>query len=90
MSRPNKVYVFLRKHVATVSQLFNLTETEQDWLTNHLGHDIRIHREFYRLNEDVTIVTKVAKLLIAVDRGQMDPFRRKTLEEIELEGKYNI
>ena len=41
-----------RKHVATVSQMLNLKENELDVLAQFLGHDIRVHREFYRLPED--------------------------------------
>ncbi|KAG5865995.1 hypothetical protein JTB14_006249 [Gonioctena quinquepunctata] len=33
----------LRKYIATVSQVLNMTENETDWLARHLGHDIRIH-----------------------------------------------
>ncbi|KAH3755848.1 hypothetical protein DPMN_190547 [Dreissena polymorpha] len=38
----------LRKHIATMTQLFNLPENEIDILAKILGHDIRVHREFYR------------------------------------------
>jgi len=38
----------LRKHIATVSQLFNLRKHEHDLLGGFLGHDIRVHRNFYR------------------------------------------
>ncbi|XP_028413955.1 uncharacterized protein LOC114536811 [Dendronephthya gigantea] len=38
----------LRKYVATVSQLVDMTETEMGWLARHLGHDIHVHKEFYR------------------------------------------
>ena len=33
----------LRKSMATMSQLADLSETEVDWLARHLGHDIRVH-----------------------------------------------
>ncbi|KAJ8961938.1 hypothetical protein NQ314_005870 [Rhamnusium bicolor] len=41
----------LRKYVATVCQLFNMSENEYDWHAWHLGHDITVHREFYRMHE---------------------------------------
>ncbi|KAK3716249.1 hypothetical protein QZH41_018050 [Actinostola sp. cb2023] len=41
----------LRKYIATVSQTAALTEVDVDWLARHLGHDVRVHREFYRLHE---------------------------------------
>lgn len=45
-----------RKHIAVIAQMLNLKENELDVLAGFLGHDIRIHREFYRLPEDTTQV----------------------------------
>lgn len=39
----------LRKHIATTSQLLNLNDHELEQLANMMGHDVRIHREYYRL-----------------------------------------
>ena len=39
----------LRKQVATLSQLVSLKDNELDVLAGYMGHDIRIHREYYRL-----------------------------------------
>lgn len=77
----------LRKYIATVCQVFNLSENEYDWLARHLGHDIRVHREFYRLHENAVELAKVSRLLIAVDAGDVNKFAGKSLEEINLEGK---
>lgn len=79
----------LRKYVATVVQIINLTENETDWLARHLGHDIRVHRDFYRLHESAVELTKVSRLLMAVDSGQVNKFAGKKLDEIELSGKYS-
>lgn len=46
-----------RKHVATMSQMLNLKDNEPDVLATFLGHDIRIHREFYRLPQDTIQVS---------------------------------
>ncbi|XP_074033508.1 uncharacterized protein isoform X2 [Leptinotarsa decemlineata] len=75
----------LRKYVATTVQLFNLKETETDWLARHLGHDIRIHRDFYRLHESAVELTKVSRILLAIDSGQAVTYAGKSLEEIRLE-----
>ena len=39
----------LRKHAASPSSVLNMKDTEMDQLANFLGHDIRIHPEFYLL-----------------------------------------
>lgn len=77
----------LRKYVATVSQIFNLTENETDWLARHLGHDIRVHRDFYRLHDSSIELTKVSRILLAVERGEANKFSGKSLNEIDIAGK---
>ena len=74
----------LRKHVATMSQVMNLKHNELDQLAAFMGHDVRIHREFYRLPHDVTQTAKVAKILISMERGSIGQLRGKTLDEIDI------
>ena len=77
----------LRKYIATISQVLSLKETEVDWLARHLGHDIRVHRDFYRLHESTIEIAKVSKLLLTVDQGETNKLSGKTLTEIDLNGK---
>jgi hypothetical protein len=74
----------LRKHIATVSQVVNLKDNELDLLAQFLGHNIQVHRDFYRLPSDVLQTAKVAKLLIALETGQQLNLTGKTLDEIDL------
>ena len=60
----------LRKHIATMSQLLNLQDTELDLLANFMGHDISIHREFYRLPESIMLLAKCGKILLAMEKGE--------------------
>lgn len=80
----------LRKHVATLSQVLNLKNNELDQVADFLGHDIRIHREYYRLPEATTQLAKISKLLIAMEKGSVKNLQGKTLEDIEIEGKEYI
>ncbi|KAJ8964936.1 hypothetical protein NQ314_004515 [Rhamnusium bicolor] len=75
----------LRKYVATVCQVFSLTENEHDWLARHLGHDITVHREFYRLHEDAVELTKISRLLMAVESGETSKFKGMNLKDIQIE-----
>ena len=77
----------LRKYIATISQVLCMNETEVDWLARHLGHNIRVHRDFYRLHESTIEIAKVSKLLLTVDQGETSKFAGKTLQEINLNGK---
>ncbi|XP_067253215.1 uncharacterized protein [Chanodichthys erythropterus] len=75
----------LRKHAATLSTVLNMTDTEMDQLANFLGHDIRIHREFYRLPEKTLQLAKISKVLMALEQGKLAEFHGKNLDEIGID-----
>lgn len=77
----------LRKYIATITQVLSLEEKELDWLARHLGHDIRTHREYYRLHESTIEIAKISKLLLAVDSGKAGSLKGKSLEEIAIDGE---
>ena len=72
----------LRKQIATVSQVANLQDNELDLLARFLGHDIRVHRNFYRLPDETLQVARISKLLIACSEG--GDIAGKKLSEIEV------
>ncbi|XP_039898754.1 uncharacterized protein LOC120740427 isoform X2 [Simochromis diagramma] len=72
----------LRKQVATLSTVLNLKENEMDQLATFLGHNIRVHREFYRLPESTLQLAKVSKLLIAMEKGKLSDLQGKGLDDI--------
>lgn len=71
----------LRKQVATLSTVLNLKENEMDQLATFLGHDIRVHREFYHLPESTQQLAKVSKLLIAMEKGRLSDLQGKGLDD---------
>ncbi|KAK7882120.1 hypothetical protein WMY93_028294 [Mugilogobius chulae] len=79
----------LRKQTATLSQVLNLSNTELDQLADFLGHDVRVHRQFYRLPEGTLQLAKVSKILMALEQGRMAEFKGKGLDDITIdpEGK---
>lgn len=79
----------LRKQVATLSTVLNLKENEMDQLATFLGHDIRVHREFYRLPESTLQLAKVSKLLIAMEKGKLSDLQGKGLDDIEINPEGN-
>ena len=74
----------LRKHIATMSQLVELTPSELQQLANFMGHDLNVHMNYYRLPDDIEQITKVGRLLIAAEEGK---FKRANhamnIEDIE-------
>ena len=75
----------LRKQIATMSQILNLKDNELDLLARYLGHDIRVHREYYRLPEDTLQVAKISKLLLAMERGGDGLQVGQGLDDIEVQ-----
>ena len=74
----------LRKHIAVVTQLLNLKDNELDIVAGFMGHDIRIHREYYRLPEDTLQLVKVSKFLINLEKGNRQHFKGKSLDDIDV------
>ncbi|XP_074034197.1 uncharacterized protein [Leptinotarsa decemlineata] len=74
----------LRKHLATLSQLFSMKETEIDQLATFMGHTIGVHKNSYRLPDDIHQVAKISKLLILLENGCSNEFKGKTLDEIDV------
>ncbi|KAL8589911.1 hypothetical protein ACOMHN_023998 [Nucella lapillus] len=72
----------LRKHIATMSQLLNLKRHELDALAAFMGHNIDVHRDFYRLPEDSMQLAKISKLLLQMEAGRIGDMRGKSLDEI--------
>ncbi|XP_033646694.1 uncharacterized protein LOC117305914 [Asterias rubens] len=75
----------LRKHIATASQMLALSENQLELLASFMGHDLRIHREYYRVPDTVLRVAKLSKLFLALDKGTLPSQEGKTLDNIEFE-----
>ena len=73
----------LRRHIATLSQVLNLRDNELDMLAGFLGHDIHVHREFYRLPEATMQVAKISKLLMCMEQG-VTKMKGKTLDQLDV------
>lgn len=52
----------LRKHVATVAQLLNMSEGDIEQLATFMGHSKDVHKNFYRLSESAFQVKNVKYL----------------------------
>lgn len=79
----------LRKHVATMTQIVNLQDNELDVLADFLGHDVRVHREFYRMPREPVQLAKVSRLLMGLESGQVKECSGKRLEDIPVHLDFN-
>ena len=55
-----------------------------DLLARHLGHDIRIHHDFYRLHDAALELSKISKLLVATEEGNIHIYSGKSLNDINV------
>ena len=64
----------MRKYLATIAQVMNLRENEMDMIASHLGHDLAVHRRYYRLQDSTIELSKIARLLMSTESrlGEFD------------------
>ncbi|CAM4598560.1 unnamed protein product [Leuciscus chuanchicus] len=80
----------LRKHMATMSKVLNLKDNEMDDLADFLGHDIRVHRQYYKLPQGTLQLAKISKVLMAMERGQLSEFKGRNLDEIQIDPQERV
>lgn len=73
----------LRKHVATMTQLLCLSDNDREQLATFMGHNLSIHDEYYRLPNETLQLTRVSKILMAIDSGRFDDLKGKSMEELD-------
>jgi hypothetical protein len=54
------------------------------WVTNHMGHTLDVHKIHYRMTAEVLQLTQIAKVLLIQDQGKVGQFANKRLEDIQL------
>ena len=57
-----------------------------EWVCDHLGHTLDIHRTHYRAMSEVIEKVKIAKLLMVQDLGRVGQNVGKNLDNMTLEG----
>ncbi|KAJ8963024.1 hypothetical protein NQ314_005610 [Rhamnusium bicolor] len=73
------------KHLATLTQIFNMKEEELEQLAKFMGHTLSVHKNSYRLPDDVYQTAKVSKILMLMENGKAADFKGKSLDEIEID-----
>lgn len=73
-----------------MSQLVDMNKTELGWLAKHLGHNLEVDKDYYRLQEHTLEIAVVGNLLMAVDNGETNKFAGKSLRDISLNGKISM
>ena len=74
----------LRKHVATVAQVLSLSKNDLEIMASFMGHDITVHRSFYRLPQETLQVARMGRLLTAFNNGTIGQYTGKSIDDIPL------
>jgi hypothetical protein len=75
----------LRQQLGTHCQILGLSENSQDILATFMGHDIRVHRQFYRLPENIIQIAKVSKVLHAINSGNLHDMKGRDFDSISFD-----
>ncbi|KAJ8956204.1 hypothetical protein NQ314_006764, partial [Rhamnusium bicolor] len=79
----------LRKQIATVMQILNLTKGEIKQFSDFLGHTLKTHEEFYELPVDMYQTAKVSKMLLMMEKGSTPgEYKGKSLAEINFDPNF--
>jgi len=46
-----------------------------------MGHDLFVHRNYYRLPQDAIEMAIVSKILLAIKNGKVDAYKGKSLND---------
>lgn len=74
----------LRKQVAIIVQLLNLSECDVEQLSIFLRHSKDVHKQFYRLSDSAFQIAKVSKWLLMLEKETGQEFWGKNLDEINI------
>ena len=80
----------LRKHLATIYQLFHMSNEDVEQLATFMRHRSLIHRSNYRLSDDIFQTTKITKLLLMMEKGEGAQYKGRPLDEIYIPLEDNL
>ena len=69
--------------MAIASQFLNLPQHQRTWVADFLGHELRVHDNYYRMHTDAVNLAKVTKMLYMVDSGKPEDSYSKDLDTIQ-------
>ncbi|XP_033725163.1 uncharacterized protein LOC117315128 [Pecten maximus] len=80
----------MRRLMATLSQILffhaiDVTPQQQQWIVDHLGHTLDVHKIHYKCTSDMIERVDIAKLLLMMDNRLLGKFKGKRLEEFQLD-----
>lgn len=66
-----------------MSQLLNLTTNDKEQLAKFMGHDLAIYNNYYKLPDETLQISRISKILLAMETGHLHEIRGKTLDQLD-------
>ena len=70
--------------MTTIAQISDLSLSEIKWFANHIYHNADIHQECYQWYYNAIELTKMSRVLLAVDSWKGEAFKGKRVDEINV------
>ena len=67
-----------------------MTDSELKMVADHMGHNMNVHADVYRLQSCLLEKTKVARVLIAMEDGYVEKFRGKSIRDIQIDSMFSL
>lgn len=67
----------LRKHLATLTQLLCMSDSDIEQLATFMGHTVGVNKGSYRLPDDVYHTSKISKLSLLMEKVEATQYRKK-------------
>lgn len=69
-------------------QVLHLDPNEKKLMLEHLAHTTNVHDTYYKQTEATLSLSKVARVLVAVEAGNVQEWRGRTVEDKDVTGMY--
>ena len=69
-------------------QVLHLEPNEKKLMLEHLAHTTEVHDHYYKQTEATLSLSKVARVLVAVEAGNVHEWRKRPVKDSDVTGKY--
>ncbi len=69
-------------------QILQLEENEKKLMLDHLAHTTKVHDTYYKQTEATLSLSKVARVLVAVEAGNVSEWTNRECTDADVTGMY--
>lgn len=69
-------------------QVLNMESNEKKLMLEHLAHTTQVHDTYYKQSEATLSLSKVARVLVAVEAGNVQEWKNRPCKDTDVTGMY--